>query len=91
MSNNTVIIYHMPIEMYRNVEGLIGHSPLNKCVDNIVSDMEHANWEYYDIFWFLVYFYYEERAQQANRDHINRISRYIGIYERYLNLARNNR
>jgi len=78
----------MPYEIYDRVYDLIGHSPLNKSVDNIVSDMEHARWEYYDIFWFLVYFYYEERAQRASIDSISRIRHFINQYESYLNLIR---
>ena len=88
MSETIDNLFHMPYELYDKVKELIGHSPLNKSVDNIVTDMEHAEWDYYDIFWFLVYFYYEERAQRAHVDNINRIKQYIERYEGYLNLAR---
>ena len=88
MSNRTINLYHMPYEIYDRVYGLIGHSPLNTSVDNIVSDMEEARWEYYDIFWFLVYFYYEERAQRASQDSICRIKHFINQYESYLHLIR---
>ena len=73
MSETIDNLFHMPYELYDKVKELIGHSPLNKSVDNIVTDMEHAEWDYYDIFWFLVYFYYEEEFQEQFFFHHNHI------------------
>ena len=87
------VLHHMPVDYYNAVYLLLGHSMLGRNADNVVTELDNAQWVDIDIMWTLIYWYYEERSRINGilTNHIRRIMHFINLYElRVINSIRNN-